>query len=71
MRTAQTESLPGMRILHVTDFHFRKRWYAWLSEAALGYDREAPVPNYIEIDTVARTAVFQSHGYMLERISLE
>jgi uncharacterized protein len=27
-----------MRILHATDFHFRKHWYAWLREEARNYD---------------------------------
>jgi Icc-related predicted phosphoesterase len=27
-----------MRILHVTDFHFNRRWYAWLSAQAGAYD---------------------------------
>ena len=40
-----------MRILHVTDFHFRKRWYAWLSEAALGYDLVCFTGDFLEMFT--------------------
>ncbi|HTB81270.1 MAG TPA: metallophosphoesterase [Opitutaceae bacterium] len=27
-----------MRLLHVTDFHFRRRWFEWLAREALRYD---------------------------------
>ena len=30
--------LPPMRILHVTDFHFNKTWFAWLSAQAPSFD---------------------------------
>jgi len=34
----RVESLPAMRILHVTDFHFREQWFHWLAAQALRYD---------------------------------
>jgi predicted MPP superfamily phosphohydrolase len=27
-----------MRILHVTDFHFRKHWFQWVEKVASNYD---------------------------------
>ena len=27
-----------MRILHVTDFHFHRAWFDWLTDQATGYD---------------------------------
>jgi len=44
-----------MRLLHVSDFHFNKRWFAWLSEQAHRFDACCLTGDVLDLFAAART----------------